>query len=183
MAIEVETKARLEEPETMRKKLRRIARFDHSFEKRDIYFSHPGGTKTLFRLRNEDNVSTVTYKKKTRERGFEVNQEHEFSVSDEHAFLGFCEYLGYIKYIEKHKTGDLFTYKQASIELTYVDDLGWFIEIECIVEDESEIHASRDKIHSILSDLEIDADRIEERYYVEMLMEKKRGTDGNNRTE
>ncbi len=183
MAIEVETKARLNDPELMREKLRRIAGFDRHFEKRDIYFAHPGSTKTLFRLRHEGCVSTVTYKQKTRENGIEVNHEHEFSVSDERTFLGFCEYLGYIKYIEKHKTGDLFTYQQASIELSYVDDLGWFIEIECIVEDESEIHASRDKIHSILSDLEIGTDRIEERYYVEMLMEKKRGTDGNNRTE
>jgi len=183
MGIEVETKAHIEDPESMRKKLRNIATFDHRFEKRDIYFAHPGSVKTLFRLRHEDNVSTVTYKQKTREKGIEVNREHEFSVSDEQTFLGFCEYLGYIKYIEKHKTGDLFSYKQASIELTYVDDLGWFIEIECIVEDESEINTSREKIRSILSDLEIRDDRIEERYYVEMLMKKKRGTDGNNRTE
>jgi len=175
MAIEVELKARIDNPDEMRERLHRTARFVHSFEKQDIYFTRPGEAEGLFRIRNEDGSNTVTYKRKTIEEGIEVNQEHEFIVSDATEFLGFCEYLGYIKYIEKHKTGDLFSYRKASLELTFVESLGWFVEIEYLVDEDSEVDAARKRLHDILSDLNISKERIEARYYTDMLREQKRG--------
>ncbi|MFW5712474.1 MAG: class IV adenylate cyclase [Spirochaetota bacterium] len=170
MAIEVETKAwATERVEELREQLRRWAEYRGEFDKRDTYFSLPGQDQSLFRIRREGHGNTVTYKRKQRSEGFEVNREHEFAVENADAFIAFSRYLGYEVFIEKHKQGELFTFGDAGIELSHIEGLGWFVEIEILVEHQSEVQAARRRVGEVLQKLDIPEDKIESRYYNEML--------------
>lgn len=170
MAIEVETKAwATERVEEIRTNLRKWAEYRGEFDKRDTYFSLPGQEQSLFRIRREEHGNTVTYKRKQRSAGFEVNREHEFSVGNADEFIAFSGYLGYEVFIEKHKQGELFTFGDAGIELSHIEGLGWFVEIEILVEHQSEVQAARRRVEEVLQKLAISEDKIESRYYNEML--------------
>lgn len=125
--------------------------------------------RSLFRLRRENGRSVVTYKEKEREGGTEINQEYEFTVSDPAAFYYFAEGIGFTSCIHKRKEGELFHWNEANVELSHVDGLGWFIEIECIVETETGTEKAKKKIYSVFNELGIESERIEDRYYIDML--------------
>ncbi|MDZ7793790.1 MAG: class IV adenylate cyclase [Spirochaetia bacterium] len=175
MAIEVEIKAWVQEVDHLREKILAIAEFQNSYEKRDTYFSWPQQEKPLFRIRREAGTNTVNYKQKERAEGIEVNREHEFQVDDAEAFINFCEYLEYEVYIEKHKQGQLYAFENVGIELSFVEGLGWFIEIEILVNHQSEVSPAREKLREVLQALSVPNDKIEPRYYYELLEEKKHG--------
>ncbi len=170
MSIEVETKAwatgRVEE---LWAQLRQWAEYRGEFDKRDTYFSLPGQEQSLFRIRREGHTNTVTYKQKQRNAGFEVNREHEFTVENPDEFIAFSHYLGYEVFIEKHKRGELYRFGDAGIELSHIEGLGWFVEIEILVEDQSEVQTARQKVAEVLKMLDVSEEKIESRYYNEML--------------
>ena len=96
MAIEIELKAWVKDPQELKMKLSKLAVFKGNFEKNDIYFStkNPDGT-----IKNEDygvrirkeiitgldgiskETSLASYKSKEIRDGIEINDEMEFEVS------------------------------------------------------------------------------------------------------
>jgi len=172
MAIEVELKAWIEDPEKMRQTLRQQALFVRDFDKRDIYFARPGGERSLFRVRRDGDETEITYKRKERRNGIEINREHEFHLQDFMEFVGFCDYLGYIKSVEKHKSGQQFKMQEATVELCFVEGLGWFIEIEYLLDSERKVDAAVKRLEQLLKELGVDRSRIEPRYYTDMLMQQ-----------
>jgi adenylate cyclase class 2 len=182
VATEVELKARVDDPERVRSFLNEHAEFRKSYTKEDTYFcrsSEGVEGRTRFRLRREGGAAVVTYKERSREGGTEMNREYEFTVSDPQTFIYFAEAMGYIPCIDKRKEGELFSWEGTNVELSHVAGLGWFVEIEHMVEfgeegenDEAAIAKANEKIRGILSQIGIARDRIEERYYIEMLRGK-----------
>jgi|SRR6056297_1911355 len=169
MAIEVEIKAWVQDVNRLRENIQAIAEFQNSYEKRDTYFSWPQQEKPLFRIRREAGTNTVNYKQKERDDGIEVNREYEFKVDDAEAFINFCKHLAYEVYIEKHKQGELYSFENVGIELSLVEGLGWFVEIEILVNHQSEVSPARKKLREILQALRVPEDKIEARYYYELL--------------
>lgn len=172
MAIEVEIKAWVQEVDRLRENIQAIAEFQNSYEKRDTYFSWPQQVSPLFRIRRQAESNTVNYKQKERDEGIEVNREHEFQVDDAEGFISFCEHLGYEVYIEKHKQGELYSFENVGIELSLVEGLGWFVEIEILVNHQSEVPPAREKLREVLQALRVSEDKIEPCYYYELLEEK-----------
>ena len=74
----------------------------------------------------------------------------------------------------KRKETDVFIDGTTTIELSEVSGLGWFIEIEELVSSESADvkKEAKNKITSIIRDLGIPEEKIEERYYTELLTGK-----------
>ena len=172
MTFEVEVKARVGDPDALRVRLRECGEYRGFFEKEDLYFSRQGENNTLFRIRREPEGNTVTYKEKNVDSaGVEKNREHQFEVDDYLEFVKFAGYLGYVGYCEKQKKGELFLYRGANVELTLVKNLGWYIEIECLVERNEDVEPARNNVLGILADLGIPASSVEPRYYTDMLME------------
>jgi len=93
-------------------------------------------------------------------------------VDDAEAFINFCEYLEYKVYIEKHKQGELYTFENVGIELSLVEGLGWFVEIEILVDHQSKVTPARNKLREVLQALSVPENKIEPRYYYELLEEK-----------
>ena len=119
--------------------------------------------------------------------GIEVNDELEFMVDDGGNFLRFLKLTGAKEWVAKKKRGWKFVSTEADddavIELCEVSSLGWFLEIEIVIDepDKKKIGEAKLKIRNILRSVGISEDRIEPRYYSEMLI-KKDPPDSTNRT-
>ena len=192
MAFEIELKARLDDYEPVKERLFSIGKYVHLYKKSDSYWFLAGADNYGVRVRRETDVDEsgaemttvlVTYKLKEISGGIEVNDENEFSVSDAAVFEQLLGKIGLTRAICKEKTGWAWIIQadqsevQSAIqpeilaELSLVTGLGWFLELEIICADNygQTVEHSRKRLFALLDKLEIPADRIESRPYMEML--------------
>lgn len=177
MSIEVEIKAWVRDFKEIKSKLDSKYDYIGDYEKEDVYLK---GIDSItdeereIRLRREGGNSIVTYKDRSHQGKVEVNVEKEFLVDKPNEFLFTMEKLGFVPYIRKNKKG--YKYKSGSIviELSHVEKLGDFIEIEYIVSRELEVDLAKEEIFKILDSLGIDRDEIEDKFYVQMLLDLNR---------
>jgi adenylate cyclase, class 2 len=137
MHYEIEIKAHVRDVAKTTKLLDGFASFDRSYDKSDAYYLLPGakpGEGRNFRIRREEGNATVTWKNRSYRGSMEVNVEREFEVSDPEAFLELCLSMGASPYIVKRKTGRAYEHEGFTIELSEVEPLGYFVEIEKIVD-------------------------------------------------
>lgn len=175
MAVEVELKAWVKDPDEMRERLRQLGTPYRRYVKEDRYFG-TGSTPEYarYRLRFDDNRWICTFKRKEIYDGIEENHETEFEVSDGEAFELFLASLGLHCIITKRKEGESFRVDGVLAELSYVDHVGWFVELELILSDESqpaEVSAARDTLMQLLQQLHLSADALESRSYNRMIYE------------
>jgi adenylate cyclase class 2 len=127
---EIELKARVHHNEDCRRRLTELAGGGVPFAKDDAYWFpsvRPPGASGL-RVRREHTGedgqraehTLVTYKIKERRNGLEINDEHEFEVSDGAVFEELLKKLGLEKRISKCKTGWAWQYDGVSAELVKV---------------------------------------------------------------
>jgi adenylate cyclase class 2 len=192
MAVEIELKAHIEDPEALKAALSLPAPGNPggclpiSFEKDDRYWISGSIPKSGVRIRREsirrpdggaeENV-LVTYKSKEVREGIEINDEREFTVSDGDTFGELLKRLGLEPGVRKHKQGWAFTYGNIYAELCEVSgntrSLGWFLELEILAEEAGTetVAAARKELLGLLGRLKVAEECIEERYYAEMLGE------------
>jgi adenylate cyclase class 2 len=189
MATEIELKAWVDNPQSVQAKLDSIAEFRGCFEKDDAYYSKEncGLPASGLRVRKEiftfpdgksEETIHITYKAKEVREGIEINDEKEFDVSSAPEFEELLARLGLEKRSSKNKKGRSYTHQSLSAELTEVKGLGWFAELE-ILEDNNRsetVKAARARLLEFLAKIGIGEDKIETRYYTEMLDSKKAGT-------
>ncbi|MDR2110367.1 MAG: CYTH domain-containing protein [Spirochaetaceae bacterium] len=190
MAVEIELKARVESPETQKEVISTLAEYAGSFEKDDSYWFPPPGmvippggpSSSGVRIRREKFGGPpgelvrrvwVTYKSRERREGIEVNHEGEFEVSDGAVFEGFLSGLGFTRGAGKRKRGWAWTFGDITAELSLVEGLGWFVELEILTGNDREetVAAARERLLDFLRKIGVGEDRIESRYYTEMLRE------------
>lgn len=187
MAIEIELKAWADDPGAVKGKLNGLARYNGEFLKEDTYWKpvnpedRPGAIPfSGIRIRKESgsdaggraySTITVTYKDKETREGLEVNREQEFSVSGEEPFRELLRRLGLKPAISKRKAGFSWDYRGITAELAEIAGLGWFAELEILANtDKAEtVRDARKRLLELLAKLDIGEDRIEPRYYTEML--------------
>jgi adenylate cyclase class 2 len=185
MAIEIELKAWVDNTQDIKSKLSEAAVYRGSFEKNDVYY-FPDSQFTAsedygVRIRNEaftdssgitKEATIVTYKIKELRGKIEVNEENEFDVSSGTAFEKFLKHQGFREKVRKHKKGDSYDYNGMTIELTEVEGLGWFIELEILIieRDNEKIEKERDRLLVFLDKLGIPQESIEGRSYTSMLI-------------
>ncbi len=195
MGCEVELKAHIDDYRKLRSMIVSLQGLSEgvSENKSDIYWSLPGG-RPLFRVREESTgpvdgkpdtgALLFTRKDKQLQGAIEVNHEIEFSasLSDARKVFEFCESLGYIVYVRKEKTGWAWSYtpcdasaQNVHIELIEVVSLGWFLEMECVLDDGAsaeQIQTARTTLLALLDELRVPRTAIEERYYMDMLLSR-----------
>lgn len=173
MAIEVEIKARLDDPASLAALLDSLGRRIRSFDKRDRYYAQvPVVAESRFRLRVDDGSAVCTFKRKTISAGIEVNDESEFHVSDAESFDAFAAFLGFECVIEKRKTGTAWLVDGTTCELSEVAGLGHYIELEILLADgaaEADLDRARGRLLDLLARLSLPASAVEARPYTEML--------------
>ncbi|MDR0568905.1 MAG: CYTH domain-containing protein [Spirochaetaceae bacterium] len=190
MATEIELKAHVDDPESLRKIIASLGIFSGSFEKSDVYWQNPneavapGGFPAYgVRIRRETRASpngesaqtVATYKTRETRGGIEVNDEREFTVSDAGNFEELLRRLGLVPGIRKCKRGWAWNCEGITAELAEVSGIGWFAELEILAgEDTPEIVASaRSRLLAFLRGLGIGEDKIETRPYTVMVQESR----------
>jgi len=191
MGLEVELKAHVLDHSLLKKRIEALSGISSGLceHKSDTYFSRIG-EDALFRMRlvqsgpcfeSMQGTLVFTFKNKTLKEGIEVNEELEFNSTSDQApsALQFFLNLGYEIYITKTKRGYLYTYPVISglpvltIELVEVASLGWFIEMEFVLEDISMVEQAKVRLLQILDLLGISRSAIEDEYYMHLLTKKK----------
>ena len=200
MATEIELKAHIKNIDELKCILEKKAEYSGKFEKEDTYWipngkpdSRPDCDSSLeerypltkLRLRREKRefpdgrVSSnafATCKEKRVKDGIEENNEHEFEVRPTEEFEVFLRRMGFKPGASKKKRGWAYRCGEICAELVEVIGLGWFIELEIILDDarikENSERASqecRERLLDYLAELGISKESIESRYYTEML--------------
>ena len=187
MATEIELKAHLNDFEPVKERLSAIGNYCRSHAKSDSYWLSTQAAAPGVRVRREHGLDKdgrayesvfVTLKNKTISGGIEINDEREFSVSDAILFEEMLENLGLYKVMHKEKNGWAWEILPQSAteppilaEISLVKNLGWFLELEIMAEDDNNrtVTDSRRLLFSLLETLEITEECIEEKTYAQML--------------
>lgn len=175
---EIELKAHLEHPEETEKAVQKFAHFAGETDKMDTYWKH-AISGIQFRIRTETGrQDCVTYKhKEVRENNFECNIENEFFIDNRLAFEKLMQDSGYEIAYTKRKTTKTYKIPQRdnlTIEISFLEHLGFFIEIEILSETNNQetVQKFHAELISILEQCSVSQSAIETRYYSEMLKEK-----------
>ncbi|MDR2446440.1 MAG: CYTH domain-containing protein [Treponema sp.] len=196
--VEIELKARVDDPHKTKAVISSFARYIKTFDKEDVYWLPRERTSALpasgIRIRRETDYiendscisqriarTWVTYKTKEIRDCIEVNNEKEFSISEDDNEKPFEELLtafGLQLGVCKHKTGWAWLSEEENppivIELSEVAGLGYFVELEILSEcnDKKTVSAMRRRLLACLGKTGVGEDKIESRYYTDMLREK-----------
>jgi adenylate cyclase class 2 len=176
---EIEIKAHVADPAETEKAILKIAAFEKETEKKDTYWKSGAagdGKSVKVRFREEGNQTIVTYKRKELRGQMEVNDEQEFSISDRAPFEALLADLGLAPYITKNKKTRSFRHTApggtgVTIELSLLEGLGYFIELEILAENpgEEELERARMTLRETLALCGSGEDAVESRFYTELL--------------
>ena len=172
--LEREIKAEIvSKPEIIVRKLSEMG-FRLSAVKRqvDIYYTHPcfnfKERDEALRLRLENGEAFLTYKGPRRKRQVKTREEIEAKIYEPDKIQEILERLGFRALAEVRKERKVFTSsqdKKLKVMLDYVEDLGYFLEIE----------AKEERvIQALYSKLQKCGLRIVHKTYLEMIIENKR---------
>jgi predicted adenylyl cyclase CyaB len=183
--LEVETKIKLKDSEVpeFRKNIKKIGIFEKKCEKIDNYFAIQRKSKKYpkkaFRIRSLGDKYQINFKrplKKFWTKEIVVKHEFEFYLkgkSERDSLIELFQDLGFTKWIEKIKFNETYLWKKdkrVSIEINKVKNLGYFIEIEYLVQ-ENEIEKAKSSIKKVLKELNIRPEQINNKGYTKMLWE------------
>lgn len=155
--LEVELKVKIPSLDPVREQLKREnAQFFGKVHEHDIYYNAPhrdfGKTDEAVRVRYTDDHAVVTYKgPKIKKFGLKAREELNFAVECGETFETMLDRLGFTKTLEVNKWRENYKFKEASICLDTVDELGTFAEIEVITESENDNPTA--KIESIAQEI------------------------------
>lgn len=167
---EIEIKLRISDEFSLRRALVKIADFNKEYIKKDEYYIKDD---FVVRIREDYPETYVTYKTRKIENSVEVNQENEMTVSSKKIFLDLLKEMGYKEYYKKTKTGYSFkTIEGIIFDVSKVNDLGTFLEIEKVVEDEIDTSKVINELKSIMTQLNLSEEQIETKSYAKLILEK-----------
>ena len=197
---EIELKAWVDDIPATENKINEFAKYIGLTEKRDTYWRKKN-TEIGIRIRQETGKPIIaTWKQKNlRQNEFEVNTEREFIIAStdfandtipnkknetslKSALSNFEDFLKTSDFeisLQKYKSTKTWHHKTEefdliTIEISYVESLGYFIEIEILSEknDDETISMAQNSLHETLQKCGINKDRIETRYYWQLLKGK-----------
>ncbi|MHB8164880.1 MAG: class IV adenylate cyclase [Methanoregula sp.] len=141
--LEVELKVRVSSLEPVRKLLlEKGAICSGRIHEHDIYYNAPhrdfGITDEAVRVRYTNDHAVVTYKgAKIKKFGLKAREELNTAVESGEVFETMLDRLGFTKTTEVNKWRENYKFSGSAISLDEVDELGTFVEIEIMAEDEN----------------------------------------------
>jgi len=176
---EIELKAHIDNPDSIEAALMALpgTRKTGQTVKNDVYLGL-AGSPVRVRLRDENGTHTLTYKRKEVRSDIEVNDEKETEVSNREAVHTLLADIGFEPFLNKTKQTRSFsvpygTDTTVTAEISLVEPLGWFLELEILLEctdpDEASVSKARETLLAVLASCGVEQSAIENRYYSEML--------------
>jgi adenylate cyclase class 2 len=174
--LEFELKIRISSLDPVRQQLiEHNARFCGRIHEHDIYYNAPhrdfGVTDEAIRVRYSNDHAVVTYKgAKIRMSGLKAREELTMVVDSGAIFEQILDRLGFTRTAEVNKWRENYRLFDAAITLDEVEDLGTFVEIEILAEDENSDTAAR--IEEIAKEIGVSGEPILASY-LELLLSKR----------
>lgn len=180
--LEVEVKAKVEDVNRLRRKIKLVADFKKKESRGDDYFAlqRKGYPKKAFRIRDDGEKLVVNFKKHLKhlwKEGVVVKREFEFELSDrKHLdnFLALLDDFGFEEWVKKRKHTEKFVHKEDPriiLEINHVEHVGTYLEIEYLAK-ESEVEKARKKILKTLAEIGVTKDQIDNVGYTRRLYDK-----------
>jgi len=151
--LEIELKVRVFPLDPVRKQLiEHNAQFCGRVHEHDVYYNAPyrdfSVTDEALRVRYTNDHAVVTYKgAKLKTSGLKAREELSIAVESGEIFEKMLDRLGFSKTAEVNKWRENYRLGNASISLDTVDELGTFVEIEVMADnDDSDASAQIEKI-------------------------------------
>lgn len=175
--IEVEIKAKISDKKEAFEKIKELGGiYSHSEKQHDIYFN---GTDTDFRKTDEalrirqipdgdDFKKILTYKGPKLNYETKTRKEVEVVIEDTDKMAEILVNLGYTPSAIVDKVRRIFKYKEYTITVDKLNELGYFIEIESVIEDKDDIEKVQANIMEIFKKLDI-TQGFENKSYLELL--------------
>ncbi len=182
MNEEVEIKVVLKNPEEVEKKLFEIATFIKSREQKDVYFTPKHEDffdlkppVEYLRVRIEDGKAGLHYKYLYLDENKDMlkNDEYEVEINDADMMLEILKKLDMTEKVSVTKHRKSFEYKDFEISIDFIEELGYFIEVEA-KKVLGSIEEIRDRCYLILDELGVVWEKIpaEARGYPLMVLNK-----------
>lgn len=174
MALEIEIKARIASPDSIKTVLHSQFGPGVFLRRKDQYFRRSQDRFDHIRLREENEKAIITFKDKKISQGIEENLEIQFCVDNKKAFTEFLEKLDFSPAYSKEKTVQAFFDRRRNLvfELVHIPLLGWFIEIETVINEQQQgVHNAHSLVKQALMDLGLEEKDIESRSYKVLLEE------------
>ncbi|NVM55437.1 MAG: class IV adenylate cyclase [Candidatus Helarchaeota archaeon] len=176
--IEVEIKAHLEDFTSVETQLLQLgATFRKAIHQRDTYFQHPirnfAQTDEALRIRISDDKSYLTYKGSKLDPSSKTREELELEIQEPNQLLELLKKVGFIPVKTVIKSRKSYILDDIKISLDKVEGLGYFIELEIDISEKDAIPPTRDRLISLLAQLNISSEKLERRSYLELLILQK----------
>ncbi|WP_210380150.1 class IV adenylate cyclase [Borreliella burgdorferi] len=136
--------------------------------KTDIYYSNQ---KKIIRIRKLNTLEKiVTFKKKILDNNntVEINKEIEFKIDSINNFLTLIKELKFKKLYKKIKKSLIYQTNNLNVEINEIKNLGFFLEIEKIINNQNDIALAKKEIDNIINQFGL-KENIETRPYSELL--------------
>ena len=176
--IEVESKAKIINPERFRVLAQKIGRYKGKERKVDDYYSLESESsypKKSLRIRKKSGFYMINFKQRISYKlGVHAKKETEFKVSDVAGFVRLIHDFGFKKWLTKEKYTELYEIKRHfNIELNHVKNLGWFVEVEYLCNGKG-TEKARKEVLDALKKLGLRQKDIVKEGYTKLLWDKKR---------
>lgn len=177
--IEVEMKAKIKDKMVAFEKIKELGGvYSHTEKQHDIYFNAPDKdykeTDEALRIREipdgDDFKRILTYKGPKIDSESKTRKEVEVSIDNTENMNEILINLGFKPSAIVNKVRRIFQYEEYTITVDKLNQLGYFMEIEYVVNEDSDIEIIRDNILEIFKKLEITSG-FERRSYLELLEE------------
>lgn len=173
--LEIEIKVKVSNIDEIKQNILTIGgRHSETVIEEDMYYNAPhrdfGITDEALRIRSAGGKTILTYKgPKNTIMGSKVREEQNVGLDDARIFGTILTSLGFKPVAEVRKLREYYTYDDFSIALDKVDNLGDFVEIELITENNAE-HAAH-RVDKLAEKLGVTGERISISY-LELLLSK-----------
>ncbi len=187
MSYEIELKFPLTDPENDQARIRQAleelnATSSAELTQCDRYFGHPmrdfGQTHEAFRIRQSNEKTRLTYKGPILNAETKTRREIEISLADGPNIgeemaemlkaLSFTE----VRTVRKTRTPYHLTWQNRTLEVTldHVEQLGWFLEIEIIAEEEKDCPVAQNVILDLAKHWKLE--NAERRSYLNLILDQ-----------
>jgi adenylate cyclase class 2 len=182
MAIEVELKFELKNPEEIVNELKKKAEFLGEETQKDTYYIpfHRNFIKQTpvsewLRLREVKNKASINYKKWhfIDDKKSISCDEFESIVENSNEIKNIFKHLDIKELIIVEKTRKNWKYKNAIISIDHVNELGDYIEIEIMKDSKDELAKANEEINEIAGELKANLGNQDNEGYPFMLLKKK----------
>lgn len=166
---EIEVKAKVRDLKNLLENAKQLGiRFGESITQEDVTYEtalpKDDPDWNIFRIRTQGNkfILTMKYAASSRSRD---NHERETKIEDAKEVADMLERVGYSFGVRIHKTRKIAKHRGLEICLDEIDELGTFIEVEKLADDNADVDSIQKELWELLVELGVDPkDRVHKGY-------------------